>query len=359
MIRLPGLIDPHVHLREPGAIYKEDFDSGTAAALAGGFTIVLAMPNTKPPLIDEGSLALAQKAARAKARCDYGLYLGAGHENRTSAAALAQQVCGMKLYLDQTYGPLRIDDLGLLRDHIAHWPAQRALAAHAEGRSLAAVIFLAALEDRPIHVCHVSRKAEILLIKQAKQRGIAITCEVSPHHLFLTEDDLPRLGPGRGEVRPSLATYEDQQALWDNLDVIDCFASDHAPHTAAEKDGPNPPPGFPGLETTLGLMLTAVRDGRLTIEQCIERMYTNPHRIFGLPEQPETWVEIDPDAEWEVQAEKFFTGCDWTPYEGMRLRGRVTRVILRGKIVFQEGKFLEGLGYGQDVAPAFQNVGTV
>ena len=348
-LRLPGLIDPHVHLREPGGTHKEDFDSGTAAALAGGFTTVLAMPNTCPPLTDAESLALAKQAGRAKARCDYAFFLGAGADNAATAAALANQVCGLKMYLDQTYGPLRLEDLASLQAHVHAWPADRPIAAHAEGRSLAALLLLAALRDRPLHVCHVSRQEEILLIRAAKEHGLRVTCEVAPHHLFLSESDMPALGPGRGEVRPRLASSADVQALWDNLEVIDCFATDHAPHTLEEKDGPTPPPGFPGLETALGLLWTAVHAGRLTVEDVVRRMHTNPRRIFGLPDQPETYVELDPEAEWEVRAAELHSRCGWTPFEGHRLRGRVRRVVLRGQLAYEDGRVLAAPGSGRDL----------
>jgi carbamoyl-phosphate synthase/aspartate carbamoyltransferase/dihydroorotase len=351
MLCLPGLIDPHVHLREPGGTHKEDFDSGTSAALAGGYTAVLAMPNTRPPLTDAGSLALAQTAAHQKARCDYGIYLGAGADNAETAASLAPAVCGLKMYLDQTYGPLRLDNLASLAGHIAKWPADRPLAVHAEGRSLAAALLLAILHDRPLHVCHVSLREEILLIRAAKERGFRVTCEVTPHHLFLTADDLPRLGAGRGEVRPRLASPADREALWANLRVIDCFATDHAPHTLVEKDGENPPPGFPGLETALGLLMTAVRDGRLTIDDLIARMHTNPRRIFGLPNQKETFVEVDPEASWEVHGADLRSRCGWTPFEGMRIQGRVRRVVLRGRTVYADGEILAAPGSGIDLSP--------
>ena len=122
MIRLPGLIDPHVHLRDPGDPHKEDFDSGTAAALAGGFTAILAMPNTRPPLTDATSLGLAKAAARQRARCDYAMFVGAGAENATAAAAVATEAAGLKLYLDQTFGPLRLDNLASLQAHFSTWP---------------------------------------------------------------------------------------------------------------------------------------------------------------------------------------------------------------------------------------------
>ncbi len=349
MIQLPGLIDPHVHLREPGGTHKETFDTGTAAALAGGFTIVLAMPNTSPPVTDPAGLALAKNAARTGARCDYGLYLGAGGDNTAVAPDLAEETCGLKMYLDATFGPLRMDDLGSIRDHLAAWPASRAAAAHAESRTMAAAILAAHLAGRPLHLCHVSRKDEIELIRDAKERGIDVTCEATPHHLFFTREDFTHLPPGRREVRPVLAEPQDRQALWDNLDVIDCFATDHAPHTLSEKDGENPPPGFPGMETALGLYLRGVSEGRLNMDQLLEKMVHNPRRIFHLPEQPDTWIEIDEDAPWEVRPEELQTRCRWSPYEGMQLRGRVRRVVLRGQTAFEDGQVKAVPGSGRDL----------
>ena len=210
---------------------------------------------------------------------------------------------------------------------------------------------LAELYNRPVHLCHISLRSEILLIKAAKARGIPVTCEVTPHHLFLSQDDIPAIGSGRAEVRPRLGTRADVQALWDNLDSIDCFATDHAPHTLAEKDSDNPPPGFPGLESALPLYLTAVSEGRLTMEDIITRCVTNPRRIFHLPEQPETFVEIDPHARWNFSAANTFTRCGWSPFEGYPMTGRVESVTLRGEMVFKAGKVLARPGSGRNLRP--------
>lgn len=348
-IRLPGLIDPHVHLRDPGATHKEDFATGTAAALAGGFTCVLDMPNNAPPTTDAAALAAKQAAAQAKARCDYGLHLGAGADNTTSAASLAPQVTGLKLYLDQTFGPLRLDDLETLVAHAERWPDSRPLVCHAEGRTIAAAILVAHLTGRPIHICHVSCADEIDLIRRAKDRGIRVTCEATPHHLFLTADDVPTIGPGRSEVRPRLARAADKAALRAQLDVIDCFATDHAPHTVAEKDSPQPPPGMPGLETALALYLDLVREGLISLDALIDRTVNNPRRIFDLPEQPDTWIEVDPDATWVVRGAELHTRAGWTPFEGRTLRSRVRRVVLRGAEAYSEGSVLAAPGFGRDV----------
>ena len=294
-MKLPGLIDIHVHLREPGATHKEDFDTGTAAALAGGVTMVLAMPNTQPPLVEEGAFKAAERAAQEKARCDYGIYLGGGMGNAREITHLAPRAAALKLYLDATYGPLLLDNMTAWAAHLESWPRTRPIVAHAERQSLAALLFVASLSDRPVHIAHVSRREEIELIRAAKEKGHKVTCEVCPHHLFLAMDDardqpgfsgIKGFSPGRAEVRPRLASPDDQLALWENLDVIDCFATDHAPHLLTEKDSPEPPPGFPGLETMLPLLLNAIHEGRLSEHDLVTRLHENPRKIFDLPEQP-------------------------------------------------------------------------
>jgi len=363
MIKLPGLIDPHVHLREPGQTHKEDWDSGTASALAGGVTLVLAMPNTQPPIFDAATLDLALNGAKSKARCDYAQFLGAGpgNANWDQQAGLPERAAGLKMYLDSTFGELRLDDMNLWRSHFEAWPMSLPIVAHSESRSMAAVILFAAIHNRPVHIAHISLKEEVLLIRAAKERGIKVTCEVAPHHLFLTKDDIPAIigpdrdtnknpvGTGRGEVRPRLATKEDVESLWENLDVIDCFATDHAPHTLAEKDGDKAPPGFPGLETMLALLLTAVSDGRLTMDDIIQRSVINPRKIFNLPEQAETWLEVDENASYEIRGSQMHSRCGWTPFDGWRVRGRLNKVVLRGKTAFEDGRVLAEPGYGRNV----------
>jgi len=326
--------------------------------LAGGFTLVLAMPNTQPPITNAATLDLALAAARSKAHCDYAQLLGAGPDNADWGrhTGLLLQAAGLKMYLDQTYGPLRLDDMTLWQEHFKHWPKDRPIVAHAESRTMAAVILMAAIYNRPVHIAHVSLKEEILLIKAAKERGIKVTCEVTPHHLFLPSPPSPlpisgegRRGEGRFEVRPRLATQADVDALWQNLDVVDCFATDHAPHTLAEKDGENPPPGFPGLETALPLLLTAVDAGRMTLDTLVQKMVTNSRKIFSLPEQPKTWVEVDENDRYEIHASEMHSRCGWTPFEGWQVRGRVRRVVLHGKEAFKDGKVLAEKGFGKNV----------
>jgi carbamoyl-phosphate synthase/aspartate carbamoyltransferase/dihydroorotase len=354
MIKLPGLIDIHVHLREPGQIHKEDFSSGTAAALSGGVTIVLAMPNTNPPLVDSVSFDLALEIASQKAYCDYGIFVGANLTNAKNIPSLAPKAAGLKMYLDVTFGPLLLDDTDVWLDHFENWPADRPIVAHAEGANIPALILVANLFNRHVHICHVARRSEIYMIRAAKEKGYPVTCEVGPQHLFLSTEDFMRLShngkyPGRKEVRPRLADPEDQIALWDNLEFIDCFATDHAPHTLNEKDGHNPPPGFPGVDTALPLYLTAVHEGRLTLDDIVSRMYTNPRKIFHIPEQMNTWIEIDPDAEYVIRGSQSLSKSKWSPYEGWKVRGKVDSVTLRGKVVYKHNEILAMPGYGVNI----------
>jgi carbamoyl-phosphate synthase/aspartate carbamoyltransferase/dihydroorotase len=324
--------------------------SGSAAALAGGVTMLLDMPNSNPPMVDGGALAHKRQLAEQKALCDVGFYVGATEKNARQVALLAKQVVGLKIYLDQTYGPLRMRSLPALLSHFRTWPTAYPIAVHAEGLSAAVAIGLARSFGKRLHLCHVSRTDEIALIRAAKASGAMLTCEVTPHHLFLTEADRGQLGPF-ASMKPPLATEADRAALWRNLDVIDCIATDHAPHTRAEKEGETPPPGVPGLETMLPLLLTAVAEGRLTENRLVELTHDAPARIFGLPVQPETWVEADVGARHVLARDSLQTKCGWSPFEGMTVKGRVERVVLRGQVAFDNGRILATPGFGQVVRP--------
>ncbi|PIO77195.1 aspartate carbamoyltransferase [Teladorsagia circumcincta] len=265
--RLPGLIDVHVHVREPGATHKEDWYTCTRAALAGGITQILAMPNTTPPLVDMDSYQIVDRLAAHNAVVDYGLYIGATPGNAKTASELAPAVAGLKMYLNQTFSALKMES-------VADWV----------------------------------------------------------------------------KVRPCLATVEDRNALWENLEYIDCFATDHAPHTWAEKDDPEKaPPGFPGVEYMVPLLLTAVSQGKLTIRQLVDRLYYNPKRIFGLPDQPDTYIEVDLNEEWVIPESGGESKAGWTPYAGIKVRGRVQKVVVRGEEAFVDGVIHVRPGFGVNV----------
>ncbi|KAK3917487.1 CAD protein [Frankliniella fusca] len=171
MVRLPGLIDVHVHVREPGATHKEDYSTCTSAALAGGVTIICAMPNTKPTITDPSAFQLVKELAAAKARCDYAVFVGASSENYSTIRELAPLAAGLKMYLNETFSTLRLKDLTVWRKHMDAWPHNSPLCVHAEGQTTAAVLLLATFQNRPIHVCHVARKEEIQIIRAAKEKS--------------------------------------------------------------------------------------------------------------------------------------------------------------------------------------------
>jgi carbamoyl-phosphate synthase/aspartate carbamoyltransferase/dihydroorotase len=350
LITLPGLVDVHTHLRVPGGEHKEDFSSGTAAALAGGVTTVLAMPNTSPPLSTPAILESTAAKARRTSFCDVGLFAGASPKQIDLLPQLSRYTVALKIYLNETFGPLRVDDLSTLMACFRNWPRAKPIAMHAEGANVAIGVGLAAAYRRPVHFCHISRKDEIELIAAAKAHGLPVTCEVTPHHLFLTQADASRLG-SLGHMRPPLAGQADVEALWSHLNTtVDCIATDHAPHTLAEKSVDNPPPGVPGLETSLPLMLTAVREKRLTLERLIALMATNPVAIFKLPVPADTSVEVDTQARYTISNDGLRTKCGWSPFAGMEVVGRVRWVVLRSVELYKDGQLLAQPGSGRLLA---------
>ncbi len=367
LIRLPGLIDAHVHLREPGYEQKEDFASGSAAALTGGVTVMLDMPNTQPPTGTPAEFAQKVARAQAKALCDIGIFVGATTTALDAYLPVAAAACGLKIYVSDTFGSLRIEELDLLHRFFRGWAEQGdalgyrsaanptgigPIAVHAEELMLPVCLALSHLYAVPLHIVHVTRRSEIELIRRAKERGYPVTCEVTPHHLFLTTADAARLGT-LGDMRPRLAPPDDVAAMWEYIELFDIFATDHAPHTLTEKGigtpvaPQNPPPGVPGVETMLPLLLTAVHDGRLTVEDIVERCVTGPQRVYGIPAQPDTWIEVEVDTPYTLQNEAMHTRVGWTPFAGQTVWGRVERVVLRGSEVFANGKILAAPATGR------------
>lgn len=336
IIRLPGLVDSHVHLREPGATQKEDFASGTRAAIAGGYTLVLDMPNNPIPTISPETLQEKMDLAKGRIYADVGFHFGASSKSVQYFNQIQSEVFGLKVYMNPTTGDLLMENDSILEEVFKNWPTDKPLMVHAEGETLQKAINLALKFNNKLHVCHISLAKEIELIKQARQERLKVSCEVTAHHLFLTDDDVKKLGPF-GIMRPPLSSKEDQEALWQAISdgTIDIVASDHAPHTQEEKlTSEKPINGVPGLETTLPLMLTAVNEGRLTIERLIELTSTNPRKVFNIPEQLNTFVEVDPTIRYTLYAKRLYTKCGWTPFAGMKVTAKIKKVVLRGQLVY-------------------------
>ena len=342
---IPGLIDVHVHLRIPGGTHKETLQTGTSAALAGGVTALLAMPNTSPPITSRAEMLRARELHQG-AYCDLGIFYGATDDNAAEIAQSADLACGLKIYLNDTFGPLRVETLAALRSHFEVWPAHKPIVLHAEKLSVAEAIGMSATYGKPVHIAHVSRGEEIRLIAAAKEAGLAVTCEVAPHHLFLCAEDFERLGP-YGDMRPRLASPEDRATLWEFMEFFDCIATDHAPHTRDEKESGSPPPGVPGLETTLPLMLTAVEEGRLSLERLIELTSERPAELFGIRTPAESEVDIEIGPRWTLPERGWFTQPDWSAFAGMEVAGRVLATRLRGETVYEKGRILASAGTGQ------------
>lgn len=343
-ITLPGLIDPHVHLRDPGQTHKEDFYTGTSAALAGGYTTVLDMPNNLEPIVSEDRLAAKLASAKRQTVCDIGFHFGTLGDNLDVFDRVIDQVMGLKIYLNVTTGNFIIDKNKLLAIYEA-WPGTKPILLHAEDDVSELVLDVLRKTKKPTHICHVSSRAELEFVIKAKGEGLPITCGVTPHHLFLDEADAKRLG-AYAHMKPFLKPAQDQKFLWQHLDAIDIIESDHAPHTREEKTSDSPPFGVPGLETTLPLMLTAEAEGRLNRRQLVQLLHTNPARIFNIPTDKTTKVVVDM-SEFEVKNEDLLTKCGWSPFAGRRLVGKVTRVDLHGKTVFKSGKVLAKPGSGR------------
>lgn len=350
LIKLPGLIDAHVHLRDPGQTHKEDFYTGTSAALAGGFTTILDMPNNKLPITTYGLLIQKQKIAQKKIVCDVGFYFGSQGDNLGEFPEVDEKVFGIKLYLNPTTGNYLIDT-DILDNVYMHWGIHKPILVHAEEKVIDQVIETVRKYGKKTHICHVSNKSELSAIIKAKSENLPITCGVCPHHLFLTTNDVKTLGPF-GLMKPSLKLKSDQEFLWRNLNYVDVIESDHAPHTIEEKNSKEPPFGVPGLETTLPLLLTAVHEKRLTINDVIEKCHTNPAKIFNIPTDKNTYVEVD-NSEFIILNSKLHTKCAWSPFDSWKVRGQVKRVFIRGKKVFENGKILAQPGSGKVIQPLF------
>ena len=348
MIKLPGLIDPHTHPRGlPTDDYKEDFLTATSAALAGGFTTIFDMPNNpKTPTLTNELLAEKQLIASRQILCDVGFFFGTNGQNFNEFPKAAVKSRGLKVFLSQSTGNLLVN-LELFAQICEKWTAELPILLHVEEDLVLPALEIAKQANKKIHVSHVSSEKELRQIITAKEKGYNVTCGVTPHHLYLTQEDAAKLGP-LGLVKPSLKTQADVDFLWSQLgDAVDIIESDHAPHTLEEKKSNNPPFGMPGLETTLPLLLTAVSAGKLTIEDIKRLCCDNPAKIFGVKLDPQTTIEIDENEEWTVENEKLFTKCKWSPFTGWKMKGKVKKTIIRGTKVFEDGKITVEPGFGK------------
>lgn len=335
LIRLPGLVDVHVHLRDPGQTDKEDMATGTLAAVAGGFSTVFDMPNNAEPIVTVERLKQKIEIAKQKAHCDIGFHYGTLGDNIDTFAEAAEYAVGLKVYLNNTTGGYKLD-VSRLRDIYESWPSHRPVLLHTEEDTIAIAMESLKGLKRHVHICHLPSRAVLEEVTKMKRAGYPVTCGVTPHHLFLTEADVPRLGV-YGMMKPPLKSRADVDYLWEHMDDVDLIESDHAPHTHADKEAGAF--GVPGLETTLPLLLQAEREGKISREQIIDKLHTTPVKLFNLDISENTYVELEP-TEYIIANEGLQTKCGWTPYAGMTGYGKLASNVLRGTELYGSNGFL-------------------
>jgi dihydroorotase len=377
LVVCPGLVDMHVHLREPGREDEETVATGAMAAVAGGFTAVACMPNTDPPVEgEEGVKFVLSKAAEAGLARVYPVSaVSKGLRGETlseigsafRAGAVAVSDDGMPVaqsglmrraleYARMFGRPVmsHCEDTGLSGSGVMHDGRMSTLLGlkgiPGESEEIAVIrdIVLARLAAGRVHICHVSTACSMEAIAEGKKRGVSVTCEVTPHHFTLT-DDAVRTYDTSAKMKPPLRDKHDVSAIRQALKsgLVDAIASDHAPHSAEEKDQEfNVAPfGIVGLETALGLTLTHLcHTGVITLSDMVRLLSTNPRKILGLPacgitkgSQADITM-FDPDAEWEVEPARFRSKSRNTPFSGWRLRGRAINVMIGGRTLLRDGQ---------------------
>ena len=393
---LPGAIDPHVHFRDPGLEYKEDWGTGTAAAACGGVTTVFDMPNTDPPTGTREALALKQAHAREKAVVDYGIYGLLDEGNLDTLEDLAADgVIGFKLFVGNTTGNLPCPSDGAILEgfeiiarlglrctvHAENSPIlfRRERAMQAVGRTdvlahLAARPDVCALEalnriaifaewtGARVHIAHESTRLSLPYIRAAKARGVDLTVETCPQYLFLSTDDMHGPNGSILRVNPPIREPGHGAPLFDALldGTIDMLATDHAPHLPAEKTRANIWDcgcGFPGVETSMPLMLTAVNQGRMTLGQYVRASSANPARAFGLyPRKGVLRVGADADIavvdlhrHGLISPERLHSRSKVTPFAYCAVQGLPVMTLVRGKVVMREGEIVAAPGWGRQV----------
>ncbi|HXI57231.1 MAG TPA: dihydroorotase [Polyangia bacterium] len=374
---MPGLIDLHTHLREPGQEYKEDIATGTRAAAAGGFTAVCAMPNTTPPndnravtelivrraaevgVVRVYPIGAISKQLKGESLAEMGELREAGcvAVSDDGHPVMNSELMRRALEYARTFGLTLVqhcEDLllsagGAMNEGAVSTRAGiRAQPAAAESSMVARDIELCALTGARYHVAHVSSAESVRLVREAKRRGLPVTCEVTPHHLVLTDEACAHYDTA-AKCNPPLRTATDIEALIEGLrdGTIDAVATDHAPHSVLEKDVEFEQAAFgvTGLETAVPLILELVRGGTLTPSSFVARLSTSPAALFGLrggslaDGAPADVTVIDPEAAWTVRSESFVSRSRNSPFVGRAMRGRAALTLVAGKIAFSEERF--------------------
>lgn len=398
MFVLPGIIDAHVHFREPGLEYKEDFRTGSMAAAAGGVTTVVDMPNVVPPTQDKESFNLKLERALQKSLVDFAILGVVLPTNIDKIAELAREgVIGYKIFMGETVGNLPSPDdweLILAFEEIAKTGLR--VCVHAENRSITTHLVnefkkkgrtdpLAHLESRPaiseeeaimravvftkpfgtkLHIVHVSSKNGVEAIKLAKSMGLPVTGETCPHYLLLDgAEAIQKLG-SLLKMTPPVRTLDHAEALWNGLKtgVLDIIATDHSPHSKEEKFKDNiweAIAGWPGVETMLPLMLNEVNKGRLTLQEIVKYMSEGPAKVWDMyPQKGCIALGVDGDLtiidmskKHNIKAENLHSKSKLTPFDGWTVQGVPVYTIVGGRVVMENGQVYEDAERGKLIKP--------
>ena len=372
MLVLPGAIDAHVHFRDPGPNYKEDWASGSFAAAAGGVTTVIDQPNTDPVTLDARSFEQKLDLARHRSVVDFGLNGGAGKIKELANAgglAIGEIFCyehsdqELQRILAEVKGAgmlatIHAEDGLIIKEKTQSLLSRHEPEVYSQARPIAsevaAIEKVLAWSDR-LHICHLSTGLGLMTVRTAKKNGKKVTSEVTPHHLFFNIKDYRRQGSYL-KMNPPLRLQADNDALWAGLrdGSIDILASDHAPHLPEEKEDDiwEAPPGVPGVETILPLMLFAVKRNMIRLERLVDALATKPAEIFGLPAKgaieigkDADLVIIDPKAVSRINAERLHSRADWTPFDGFEAIFPKTTLV-RGVVVY-DGDLEVSPGFGR------------
>ena len=377
-VLLPGVIDPQVHFREPGNEHKEGLASGSRAAVRGGVTSFLEMPNTNPPTTDQAALDRKLQLAAEKSVANYGFFIGATPDNLEEINSV-YPVCGIKIFMGSSTGTLLVnrradldrifangtrliavhaEDEARIEERKKEFAGRTDYAVHSEIRDNQCAVLATelALElskkyQRRLHILHMSTHEEVEILRQDKPAWV--TAEVIPNHLLLNVSDYEKKG-SLVQMNPPIRQVEDNEALWQGLrdGIIDFIATDHAPHTLEEKSQPYPksPAGMPGVETSLPLMLTEMKKGRCDLAQIQKWMCYGPAEGYRIPNKGkilEGWdadlTLVDMDNAKPVRNEEVFSRVGWSPYEGRELVGWPIYTIVGGRVVFDQGKIRQGI----------------
>lgn len=363
---MPGVIDVHTHMREPGITTKEDFATGSRACAKAGVTTFYDMPNTIPTTTTLEALRDKKKLASEKSIVNYGFHFGGSRNNNIDEIKKvleAKEANTVKIFMNVTTGEMLIEDEDILKNVFKN---SKLVLVHAENEMIDKAVEYNKNYGNGLYVCHIPSKEELKKVLEAKKNSELNTekhpvyAEVTPHHLFLNEEIRESTDRNKMLLRmkPELRTKKDNEFLWEALNngEVDTIGTDHAPHLISEKLE-KITFGMPGVETSLALMLNAYNEGKVKLEMIQKLMSENPARIMKISKRGKLEegyyadvIAVDLDKEWIVGVDDTIESkCGWTPYENWKLKGKNVLTIVNGKVVYQNNKFNDNLENGKEV----------